>query len=165
MPFLSPVNDNCPSWISGRVRMVVEFFSCPSLNERMWPDRGSNQRPLDSQSDSAARPYREGVIKSGRLLYTFAATCLMNQRFDCLSARPQKSCLTKYLNKCVIWNVSVDVCIRQFSQTFFQIKIGPLRNFRKCHNHRSYRIKMWNRKTLIEGQLSVTAEIMGTKHW
>ena len=52
VPILSPVTDNCPSWISGRMRMVVEFFSWPNLDERMWPDRGWNQRPLDSQSDS-----------------------------------------------------------------------------------------------------------------
>ena len=32
--------------------MVVETFSWPNLNERMWPDWCSNQWPLDSQSDS-----------------------------------------------------------------------------------------------------------------
>ena len=32
--------------------MIVEFFSRPNLNERMCTDWGSNQRPLDSQSDS-----------------------------------------------------------------------------------------------------------------
>ena len=52
MPLLSPVTDNCPSWISGRVRMVVEIFSWPNLKRRMCPDRGSNQWLLDSQSDS-----------------------------------------------------------------------------------------------------------------
>ena len=45
MLILSPVTDNCPS-ISARVRMIS------NLNERMWPDRVSNQRPIDSQSDS-----------------------------------------------------------------------------------------------------------------
>ena len=46
VPIRSPVTDNYPSWISGRVS------SWPNLNERMWLDRGSNQRPLDSQSDT-----------------------------------------------------------------------------------------------------------------
>ena len=32
--------------------MVLEIFSLPNLNERRWPDWGSNQRHLDSQSDS-----------------------------------------------------------------------------------------------------------------
>ena len=32
---LSPVTDNCSSRISGRGRMAVEFFSWPSLHERM----------------------------------------------------------------------------------------------------------------------------------
>ena len=32
--------------------MAVEIISWPHFNERMWPDRGSNQRLLDSQSDS-----------------------------------------------------------------------------------------------------------------
>ena len=33
---LAPVTDNCPSWISRRERMVVEMFSWPNLNERMF---------------------------------------------------------------------------------------------------------------------------------
>ena len=33
MPILSPVTDNCPSWISGRVRMVF-VFSWPNL--QLW---------------------------------------------------------------------------------------------------------------------------------
>ena len=52
VPIRSAVTDNIPSWINGSVRMVVKMFSWPNLNERMWPDRGSNQRPIDSQSDS-----------------------------------------------------------------------------------------------------------------
>ena len=36
MHILSPVTDNCSSWISRRERMVVEFFSWPNLNERMF---------------------------------------------------------------------------------------------------------------------------------
>ena len=32
--------------------MVVEIFFMTNLNERMWPDQGWNQQPLDSQSDS-----------------------------------------------------------------------------------------------------------------
>ena len=36
MHILSPVTDNCSSWISGRGRMAVEMFSWPSLLEKMF---------------------------------------------------------------------------------------------------------------------------------
>ena len=36
MPILSPVTDNCPSWISGRERKVIEIFSWPNLNKRKF---------------------------------------------------------------------------------------------------------------------------------
>lgn len=52
VPILSPLTDNCLSWISRRMRMVVEIVSWPNLNERMWPDQGSNQRAPDVQSDT-----------------------------------------------------------------------------------------------------------------
>ena len=49
---LSPVTDNCSSWISGRGRMAVEMFSWPSLHERMCRTWGSNSGPLACQVDS-----------------------------------------------------------------------------------------------------------------
>ena len=39
MHILSPVTDNCPSWISRRERMAVEIFSWPNLHERMFGGR------------------------------------------------------------------------------------------------------------------------------
>ena len=49
---LSPVTDNCSSWISGRGRMAVEMFSWPSLHERMCRTWGSNSGPLACQANS-----------------------------------------------------------------------------------------------------------------
>ena len=40
MHILSPVTDNCPSWVSGR------------RNESMWPDRVSSPGPLAHESDA-----------------------------------------------------------------------------------------------------------------
>ena len=48
---LSPVTDNCSSWISGRGRMAVEIFSWPSLHERMCRTWGSNSGPLACQAN------------------------------------------------------------------------------------------------------------------
>ena len=48
---LSPVTDNCSSWISGRGRIAVEIFSWPSLHERMCRTWGSSSRPLAYQAD------------------------------------------------------------------------------------------------------------------
>ena len=50
MHILSPVTDNCSSWISGRGRMAVEMFSWPSLHERMCRMWGSNSGPLACQA-------------------------------------------------------------------------------------------------------------------
>ena len=48
LPVLSsPVTDNCPSQISGKERMTVEFFSLPNLHERMF---ASNPRPSAYQT-------------------------------------------------------------------------------------------------------------------
>ena len=52
MHILSPVTDNCSSWISGRRRMAVEMFSWPSLHERMCRTWGSNSGPLACQANS-----------------------------------------------------------------------------------------------------------------
>ena len=49
---LSPVNDNCASWISGRRRMAIEMFSWPSLHERMCRTWGSNSGLLACQADT-----------------------------------------------------------------------------------------------------------------
>ena len=51
MHIVSPLTDNCSSWISGRGRMVVEMFSWPSLHERMCRTWGSNSGPLAFQAD------------------------------------------------------------------------------------------------------------------
>ena len=56
MHILSPVTDNCSSWISGRGRMAVEMFSWPSLHERMCRTWGSNSGPLACQANSLPRP-------------------------------------------------------------------------------------------------------------
>ena len=50
---LSPVSDNCSSWISGRGRMAVEIFSWPGLHERMCRTWVSNSGPLDSDRATA----------------------------------------------------------------------------------------------------------------
>ena len=49
---LSPVTDNCSSWISGRGRMAVEMFSWPNLHERICRTWGSNSGPLACQANS-----------------------------------------------------------------------------------------------------------------
>ena len=52
MHILSPVTDNCSSWISGRGSMAVEIFSWPSLHERMFRTWGSNSGLLACQADT-----------------------------------------------------------------------------------------------------------------
>ena len=52
MHILSPVTDNCSSWISGRGRMDIEFISWPSLHERMCTAWGSNSGRLACQADT-----------------------------------------------------------------------------------------------------------------
>ena len=49
---LSPVTDNCSSWISGRGRMAIEIFSWPSLHERMCRMWGSNSALLACLADT-----------------------------------------------------------------------------------------------------------------
>ena len=49
---LSPVNDNCSSWISERGRKAVEMFSGPILHERMCRTLGSNSEPLACQTNT-----------------------------------------------------------------------------------------------------------------
>ena len=49
---LSPVTDNCSSWISRRRRMDVEMFSWPSLHKRMCRTWGSNSGPLACQANT-----------------------------------------------------------------------------------------------------------------
>ena len=64
MNILSPVTDNCSSWISGRGRMTVEMFSWPSLHERMCQTWGSNSGPLACKANSL--PIRSKFIKKVR---------------------------------------------------------------------------------------------------
>ena len=49
---ISPVNENCSTWISGRGRMAVELFSWPSLHDIMCRTSGSNSGPLACQADT-----------------------------------------------------------------------------------------------------------------
>ena len=55
MHILSPETDNCPSWIIGRERMIVENISWSiSAKECCRPRRGLNPRPPGLQSDGAS---------------------------------------------------------------------------------------------------------------
>ena len=45
--FLSPVNDKCLTWFSGRERMAVETISWPIYTKVIWLDMGSISQPLD----------------------------------------------------------------------------------------------------------------------
>ena len=55
MHTLSPETDNCPSWISGRERMTVEYISWSiSMKECCRPRRGLNLRPPGLQLDGAS---------------------------------------------------------------------------------------------------------------
>ena len=51
VPILSPVTDNCPSWISRRVRMTVEKISWIILINEWWQTVVLNLQPPDYQSD------------------------------------------------------------------------------------------------------------------
>ena len=52
VPILSPVTDNCPSWISRRERMTVEKISW-SVSTKEWCQPGaSNTQPSDYQLDA-----------------------------------------------------------------------------------------------------------------
>ena len=69
---LSPVTDNCPSWISGRERMVVEMFLWPNLNERMFCRMwGSNPLPSAYQADAhtIALPRPANVLWSTKSIH------------------------------------------------------------------------------------------------
>ena len=48
---LSPVTDNCPTWISGRERMATEMVSWPISTKECCRIGGSNPQPPDDQSD------------------------------------------------------------------------------------------------------------------
>ena len=48
---LSPVTDNCLSWISRRGRMAVEIISWPVSTNVMWQGWDSNSWRMDLQSD------------------------------------------------------------------------------------------------------------------
>ena len=69
VPFLSPVTDNCPSWISGRVRMVVEMFLWPNLNENKMAGPGLKPATpwfaVRLSSDWLSRPAKKKKKKSG----------------------------------------------------------------------------------------------------
>ena len=63
---LSPVTDNCPSWISGREKMVVEIISCLNSMKECCLTWGSNTR-MHIWSSYRARqwkkePYQSRVI-------------------------------------------------------------------------------------------------------
>ena len=49
---LSPVTDNCPTWVRGRERMTFERISLPNLHERMFHQiLGANLRPSAHQAE------------------------------------------------------------------------------------------------------------------
>ena len=52
MHILSPVTDNCPSWISGRERMAVEIISWPISTKESYRAWGSHPRPSPYQADA-----------------------------------------------------------------------------------------------------------------
>ena len=61
MHILSPITDNCSSWISRRGRIAVEIFSSPRLHERVCRTWGSNSgraacSPSGHASDRATAP-------------------------------------------------------------------------------------------------------------
>ena len=49
---LSPVTDNCPSWISGRERMAVEIISWPFFTKECCRAWRSNMQPSAYQADA-----------------------------------------------------------------------------------------------------------------
>ena len=67
MHILSPETDNCPSWISGRERMIVENISWSiSTKECCRPQRGLNPRPPGLQSDGASNWATEAGQKTDK---------------------------------------------------------------------------------------------------
>ena len=48
---LSPVTDNCPSWIGGRERMAIDIISWPISTKECYRMCGSNTRPSAYQAD------------------------------------------------------------------------------------------------------------------
>ena len=66
MHILSPETDNCPSWISRRVRMTAENISWSiSTKECCQPRRGLNPRPPGLQSDGASSWATDWLIVLG----------------------------------------------------------------------------------------------------
>ena len=52
---LSPVTDNCPSWISERERMAIEIVFMTNLHEKM-PDVRIKLRPSACKADYLCHP-------------------------------------------------------------------------------------------------------------
>ena len=74
MHILSPVSDNCPSWISKRERMTIEnILGSISMNEwcttRLW-----NSQPPDYQSDTHPTEL-PGPEKNSRYHFDKPVTC------------------------------------------------------------------------------------------
>ena len=61
---LSPETDNCPSWIIGRERMIVENISWSISTKECCRPRGLNPRPPGFQSDGASNWATEAGSKS-----------------------------------------------------------------------------------------------------
>ena len=77
LPISLPITDNCPSWISGRERMVVEFFSLPNLNERMFCRAwGSNPRLSAYKADAHPIELPRPAVTSWYLFNATSVYCL-----------------------------------------------------------------------------------------
>ena len=50
MHIISPVTDNCPTWVSARERMAIEMISWPISTKECCRTEGSNPRPHENSS-------------------------------------------------------------------------------------------------------------------
>ena len=84
MHILSPVTDNCSSWISGRGRMAVEMFSWPNLHERMCRTWGSNSGPLACQANSLPIELPRLMFWYVTIWQQFAIFHLLTEKISCI---------------------------------------------------------------------------------
>ena len=61
---LSLVTDNCPCWIRGREKMVVESFSWPNSTKACWRTCGTNPRPSHTRRTRIQPRYRARRLES-----------------------------------------------------------------------------------------------------
>ena len=104
MHILSPETDNCPSWISGRERMIVENISRSFSTKEYWrPRPGLNPRPPDLQSDGASNWATEVDLKlelsTRRITFSFGFFLF----FFCISQNIMFPVMTEDLLRRSIW--------------------------------------------------------------